>query len=295
MLIFKVLMILFSIRASNGLCMKQIENSPKVDVKSAINLTKRNDNQFKCMSDQCNVNLTIGQPLQWPTDCETYTLRSVCIFTIRISATLNSTTIDFKPTASFNYLIDLGVSEYLETERFYIISKEETQFTVAVTYFCSDENDLCEKNFLTQHFDNLTKQNDFHATGRRLSSLLLDSNPNVKECYENSNQLVPCGGGHCGYFNTLTDGKPRTIFNCLPVTTSSFIQLIHINHEIIRGPLELNESISFDCNKDKCNSLENVETALNILKNVNGALKKSSDRYSLYGLISMVMFVYWSY
>jgi hypothetical protein len=244
---------------------RQPEPNPSKNVRS----------QQKCISERCFMELKLGQPLIWSDECSRTSMRYACTFTIYLSYSENYMSIAFQSIQDSIYLITDGITEYLAQTSQHMIQPINSFSMFSIQYMCLTDVDECDKKFLEANFANFTKDVDDNSIRNKLSNLLYTSNPQVKQCYTSSSELTDCLDGYCsyGYFlghaRTPRIPQPPSHPTCKLTTQNTQIQITYINPQVIKGPIQYHDFVTFTCNKDKCNSPKNIDAVMQIFRNTN--------------------------
>ncbi|UJR12016.1 hypothetical protein I4U23_016194 [Adineta vaga] len=266
------------------------DNGPLINLKNGSHLKSliKEENTFtksskmiNCLSS-CVFELSFNGSFTIPSSCTTYVPSRKCSIKLSIDYIKHKGSAFFERDNVMDDDFDVSIKAFGR----FSFKENHNEQNIMWTYDCSI-NDNCSVNYFNKyilHYIGLTKQ--LQTLYDQFSTLLDYSgshSPNVQQCYSNPNTLDNCMNGTCVY-NSVREQNVTTQY-------CKFSQdFTRVLYEIVQTTpstrsISFFDVVTFECNIDKCNSLETA-AAVNkaIEENWGGILDTNSSSINLISL-----------
>lgn len=235
----------------------------------------------------CEFSVPFNEPLKWANNCKLIE-QSECVVTLLINYDRRSIGV------SFGHLSDIGVPIPSEITAgvyrtwSYQVRSDLRRKQHNIMYMCRTRENECDKKYVEANIKKIQDSIIDEAIYDRFSKLLHSSSSSVQKCYTNQGSLQNCEGGLCQYDivsfsqvlnQTCQRGDPSTL------------RIEYTSLRAVSGPSTHDqENIRLICNKDACNSRENVAKVKRILNGIESANSGTTKNLYLSFILSTLCF-----
>ena len=214
-------------------------------------------------TNACDFSTDIGNIGQWPADrCQPQTMYAICKVTISVTHESDKASVRFQPYNDSPDPADKipeGVKGILSTSSTYTYWIPAVQPTFSVTYRCRNNENTCDKKFITENWSKIIRGFTPDTISRTLSPLLYEAQATAGRCHSDAEQVEDCPG-QCTYSDYHDASGP--VYSCLATAGPTVpVQVSFNSNRAQIGPNGTDyDTLLVACNRENCNNPATMET-----------------------------------